>query len=170
MQSVHCLGKHTHRPVPHWASARDLAAHQIKPREPLPQTVVQLDLVFQEVWGDIPQAKMTYLILFMARSCRVVHDAYGLSRLFLMLLHLMVCCRQHNTTIKFCLANHDSRHITDSIHAKQCLRTVFTIMKCPVEIDVRFLVCSVYISTWAICQFIVTSWWESVYTIWYFGG
>ena len=47
MQSVHCPGQRTHRPVPHRASARDLIYCHIRLHNTPPETMVQLCLVIQ---------------------------------------------------------------------------------------------------------------------------
>ena len=116
MQSIQCPSQHTRRHVPHPASARDLTDHQMRSRDPRPQTVVQLYLVIQDVWDDITQARITHLILFMPRRCRVVHEAHGLPQPSLTLLHLTACCTEESATINFNLANDDSRQIVDSTH------------------------------------------------------
>ena len=79
MQSIHCPGQQTHRPVPHWASVRDLIDWQGGSRDPPPQTVVQICLVIQWSWNDIMQATITHLIPFMPWRCTVVPEALGLS-------------------------------------------------------------------------------------------
>ena len=48
------------------------------------------------------------------------------------------CCTKQNATINFYLANDDSRQLADLTHTKQFLCVVFTIIKFPIEIDVRF--------------------------------
>ena len=139
MQSIHCPGQRTHRPVPHRASAKDLTDCQIRSRNPPPETMGQLCLVMHEVWDDISQARITHLSPFMSRKCRVMHGAHGLSQPLLTLLHLTVCCTAQNATMNFCLEMDDSRQVCDLTHSKQFLWTVFTIIKYPFEIDVRFL-------------------------------
>ena len=64
----------------HRASARDLTECQIRSRDPPPQNMVQLCLVIQEVWDDIPQARISDLIPFMPWRWRVVLKAHGLSQ------------------------------------------------------------------------------------------
>ena len=73
MQPIHCPSQRTHRPVPHRASARDLTDCRIRSRDAHPETMVQLCLVMLDVWGDIPQARITHLSPFMSGRCRVVH-------------------------------------------------------------------------------------------------
>ena len=127
MQSIHCSSQHTHRPVPHRASARDLTDCQIGSCDPPLQTVVQLSQVIQHVCDDIPLARITHLIPSMPQSCRVVHEAHGLSyTLVLTLLHLTVCCMEQNTTINFCLANDDSWQIVDSTQSVKIICTLDT--------------------------------------------
>ena len=138
MQSIQCPSQHTRRHVPHPASARDLTDHQMRSRDPRPQTVVQLYLVIQDVWDDITQARIIHLILFMPRRCRVVHEAHGLPQPSLTLLHLTACCTEESATINFNLANDDSRQIVDSTHTKQ-FPTVFTFIELPIDVDVQFL-------------------------------
>ena len=60
------------------------------------------------------------------------------------LLHRAKCCTKQNATINFCLAMDDSRRVADLNHTKQFLWAVFTIIRFPVEINVRFFFCSVY--------------------------
>ena len=117
-------GQHTHRSVPHPAPARDLTDRQIRLRGPPPQTPVQLCLVIQDVWYDIPHARITDLITFMSRRCRVVYEAHDLSQPLLTLLHLTICCTEKNATINIYLATDDSRQIADSTHTKQLVREV----------------------------------------------
>ena len=76
VQSIHCPGQRTHRPVSYRASARDLINCQIKSGSPSPETMVQLCLVIQEVWDGIPHARIPHLSPFMPRRCRVVHEAH----------------------------------------------------------------------------------------------
>ena len=106
--------------------------------------MVQLSLVIQEVWDDIPKARITHLSPFMPRRCQVLHAAHSLSQPLLTLLHLTAHCTEQNATINFCLANGDSRQIADLTYTKQFLWAVFKIIKFPVEIDGRSLFCSVY--------------------------
>ena len=103
MQSAHCPSQHNPRPVPHRASARYPTDRQIRSRDPPPQIMVQLCLVIQKVWEDIPQARNSHLIIFMQRRCRTVHAAHGLSQRLLTLLRLTVCCTEQNAIINFCL-------------------------------------------------------------------
>ena len=144
MQSIHYPDQRTHRLVPHRSSARDLTDCQIRSRDPPPETMVQLSLVIQEVWDDIPKARITHLSPFMPRRCQVLHAAHSLSQPLLTLLHLTAHCTEQNATINFCLANGDSRQIADLTYTKQFLWAVFKIIKFPVEIDGRSLFCSVY--------------------------
>ena len=100
--------------------------------------MAQLCLVMQGTWDDIPKARIAHLSPFMPRRCRVMDEAHGLSQPLLTLLHLTGCCTEQNATINFYLAKDDSRQIADLTHAKQFLWVVFTIVKFPVEIAVRF--------------------------------
>ena len=54
------------------------------------ETMVQLCLVVQGGWDDIPRARITHLSPFMPQRCRIVHEAHGLSQPSLTLLHLTV--------------------------------------------------------------------------------
>ena len=100
--------------------------------------MAQLCLVMQGTWDDIPKARIAHLSPFMPRRCRVMDEAHGLSQPLLTLLHLTGCCTEQNATVNFYLAKDDSRQIADLTHAKQFLWVVFTIVKFPVETDVRF--------------------------------
>ena len=111
---------------------------QIRPRDPPTDPMVQLCPVIQEVWDAIPQARSTHLGPFIPQRCRVVHGGHGLPQPLLTLLHLAVRCTEPNATINFCLANDDSRQIAILTHTKQFLWAVFTIIRFPVEIGVRF--------------------------------
>ena len=142
--AVHILPWPAYSPSgPHQASERDLTGCHIKSRDPPPETMVQLCLVIQKVWDDIPQARITHLNPFMAWRCRVVREAQGLSQELLTLLHLTFCCTGQNATINFCLVMDDTRLIFYLTHTKQFLRTVFTIIKSPVAIDVCFFLFSI---------------------------
>ena len=99
--------------------------------------MVQLCLVIQNVWDDIPQARITHLSPFMPRRCLVAHEAPVLSQPLLTSLHLTVRRTERNAAKNF-LANDDSRQIADLALTKQFLRVVFTIIKFNIEIDVRF--------------------------------
>ena len=50
-----------------------------------------------------------------------MHEAHGLSKPLLTLLHLTVRCTEQNATINFCLANDDPQQIADLTHTKQFL-------------------------------------------------
>ena len=70
--AVHILPWPAYSPSgPHQASERDLTACHIKSRDPPPETMVQLCLVIQKVWDDIPQARITHLNPFMQSSAWV---------------------------------------------------------------------------------------------------
>ena len=150
MQSIYCPGQRTHHPVSHRASARDLTDYQIRSSDQHQETMEQLSLITQEIWDDIPQARITRLIPFMPclspfmqQRCRVVHEAHGLSQPLLILLHLKVYCTEQNARMKFCLANDNSWQIADFTHTKWFLWAVFTIIQFPVEIKCTYLFCSV---------------------------
>ena len=105
MQSIHCPGQCTHRPVPHQALAKDLTDCHTRSRDPPQETTVQLCLVIQEVWDDIQQARITHLSPFMPQRCRVVHEAHALSKPLLTLLRLTIRCTEQNATINYCIPN-----------------------------------------------------------------
>ena len=52
---IHCSGQGTHCPVPHRTSARDLTDYQTRSSVAPPEITVQLCLIIQEVWDDIPR-------------------------------------------------------------------------------------------------------------------
>ena len=81
------------------ALAQDLTDRQIRSHDLPPQTVVQLCLVIQEVWDDIPQARITQ-----SNACdtRFFTTVIGLAA-------LNGLSHKANATIHFCLANDDSR-------------------------------------------------------------
>ena len=145
MPSIHCPGQRTRRPAPH-RSANDLTDCQIRSLNPPPETMVQLCLVIHEVWDDISQARITHLGPFLPRRCRVVHEAHGMPKPLLTLLHLTACCTEQNASINFCLANDDSRHIADLTHSEHFLWAAFIFVKFPIENDVRFFLCSVFVN------------------------
>ena len=116
---------------------------QTRPRDPSPETMVQLCLVIQEVWDDIPQARSTHLRQFMLRRCRVVHEANGLSQPLLPFLHLTVYCTEQNAAINFWLANDDSRQIVDSTHNNQFLGQFSQSLNFPSKLMCVFF-CSLY--------------------------
>ena len=62
MQFIHCPSQHTHCLAPHWASAQDLTDHQMRSRDPPPQTAVQLCLVIQEVKAEKADLWDIYLV------------------------------------------------------------------------------------------------------------
>ena len=140
--AVHTLAWPAYTPPCTPSSNGDLTDCQSGSPDPFPDTMVQLCLVAQEVWDNIPQARITHLSPSMPRRCRVVHEAHSLSQQLLTLLHLTCCCTKKNATINFYLANDDSRQIADLTHTTQFLCVVFTIIKFPVEIEVRLFVCS----------------------------
>ena len=145
MQSIHHIGQHTHRPVPLWASARDHAYRQIRPRDPPPQTMVWLCLVTQEILDDITQERITHLIQFMPDKCRIVHEAHVFLQPSLTLLHLTILYTEQNATINFGLTNHDSRQIANLTHINKFISAVFTLIKFSLEIYMHLFFCSVYI-------------------------
>ena len=98
------------------------------------QNMVQLCLVIQDVWDDIPLARITDLIPLTPRRCKILHETHDLSQPLFTLLHLT----EKNSATNFCLANNDSRQIADLISIAQFLWAVFTLIIFSVAIDVRF--------------------------------
>ena len=126
MQSIHCPGQHTYRPVPHRASARDLIDCQIQSRDPHQQNM----------WmTSHRQELLIWFHPFMPRRCWVVHEAHGLLQPLLTLLHLTVCCTEQMLQ---CLENDYSRKCSDLTHTKQFRWTFFILIKLSIEIDVLF--------------------------------
>ena len=143
MQPIHCPSQRTHRPVPHRASARDLTDCRIRSRDAHPETMVQLCLVMLDVWGDIPQARITHLSPFMSGRCRVVHRGTPFDTAILDLAALYGLLHRANCHNK--LLFNGSRWVADLTHIKQFLWAVFIIIKFPFEIDVPFsFVLSIY--------------------------
>ena len=134
MQSIHCPGQRTQRLVPYRASARHFTDCQIRSCDPPPATMVQLCLVIQEVWDDIPQARITHLSAFMSRTCRVLPEAHGLLQSLLTLLHLTVRSTEKKSTINFWLAVHNSQQIADLTDTKRFLGAVLQLLHFPLKL------------------------------------
>ena len=94
-----------------------------------PQTVVQLCLVIQELWSDIPHAIITHLIPFMPQYMQGSAWSTWFVTTIIDLAALNSLLHRVNTTIQCCFANDYSRQIADSNHTKQFPREVLTLVK-----------------------------------------
>ena len=123
---------------PHWLPVS---------RDPPPETIAQLCLVIRDIWDEIPQAKISHLSIHATE----MHEAHGLSKPLLTLLHLTVSCTEQNATVNFCLTNDDSWQFADLTLTKQFLLSVSQLLNWPLKLLCVSFFCWVYVGILTIC-------------------